>query len=90
MPEQIPHAVVADVDLAPPEAPPAGHLPARILAGLAFLTVQMLFIPCAATVATVRQETDIWKWTGFSVGLLLVVSFAVAIGVYQLAVLVGA
>jgi ferrous iron transport protein B len=58
-------------------------------AGLAFLTVQMLFIPCAATVATVKQETDSWKWTGFSVGILLIVSFLVAVGVYQLALLVG-
>jgi ferrous iron transport protein B len=58
-------------------------------AGLAFLTVQMLFVPCAATVAAVKQEIDSWKWTGFSVGFLLLISFLVGIGVYQLAVLVG-
>ncbi len=58
-------------------------------AGLAFLTVQMLFIPCAATVAAIKQETGGWKWTGFSIGFLLVVSFAVGVGVYQLTRLVG-
>jgi len=58
-------------------------------AGLAFLTVQMLFIPCAATVAAIKQETKGWKWTAFSVGLLFGISFTVAIGVYQLATLVG-
>lgn len=58
-------------------------------AGLAFLTLQMLFIPCAATVAAIKQETGGWKWPGFSVGFLFVTSFAVAIVIYQLALLAG-
>lgn len=58
-------------------------------AGLAFLAVQMLFIPCAATVAAIKQETDSWKWTGFSVAMLFVISFAVGIALYQLASAMG-
>ena len=58
-------------------------------AALAFLAVQMLFIPCVAVVATIRQETASWRWTAFSVALLLVVSFAVGIAIYQGAMLVG-
>jgi len=58
-------------------------------AALAFLAVQVLFIPCAATVATIRHETNSWRWTAFSVALLLVVSFAVGIAIYQGARLVG-
>jgi ferrous iron transport protein B len=58
-------------------------------AALAFLAVQMLFIPCIATLATIRQETASWRWTAFSVALLLVVSFAVGIAFYQGARLVG-
>ena len=58
-------------------------------AALAFLSVQMLFVPCVAVVATIRQETASWRWTAFSVALLLVVSFAVGIAIYQGAVLVG-
>jgi len=58
-------------------------------AALAFLVVQMLFIPCVATVATIRQETGSWKWTAFSIALLLVISFAVGIAIYQGAMLVG-
>jgi len=53
-------------------------------AALAFLVVQVLFVPCAATVATMRQETNSWRWTLLGVGVLLVVSFAAGIGVYQL------
>jgi ferrous iron transport protein B len=56
---------------------------------LAFLAVQMLFIPCAATVAVIRQETDSWRWTFFSLGFLLVVSLAAGIAIYWLARLAG-
>ncbi len=56
---------------------------------LAFLVVQVLFIPCVATVAVVRQETNSWKWTLFNVGFLLLVSWTVGVGVYWLARLVG-
>ena len=58
-------------------------------AALAFLAMQMLFVPCVAVVATIRQETGSWKWTAFNIALLLVVSFAVGIAIYQGASLVG-
>ena len=54
-------------------------------AALSFLVVQMLFIPCVATVAAIRQETKSWGWTAFSVGLLLVLSLVGGIVAYQLA-----
>jgi len=56
---------------------------------LAFLAVQMLFIPCAATVAVIRQETGSWGWTGFSVALLAVISFGAGIVIFQGAALLG-
>ncbi|HDN79914.1 MAG TPA: ferrous iron transport protein B [Chloroflexi bacterium] len=52
-------------------------------AGLAFMVMEMLFIPCVATMATIHQETGSWRWTAFSVGLLLVVSFLAGVIVYQ-------
>lgn len=58
-------------------------------AALAFLAVQMLFIPCVATTATIRQETGSWRWTGFSLGLLLVISLLVGVAIYQIARLAG-
>jgi ferrous iron transport protein B len=58
-------------------------------AALAFLAVQMLFIPCVATVATIRQETGSWKWTVFSIALLLILSFSVGILIYQGGMLLG-
>jgi len=65
---------------------------ARVLpaaAGLAFLVVQMTFIPCAATMAAIRQETGGWKWPAINVGLLLVISFSTAVLVYQVGRLAG-
>jgi ferrous iron transport protein B len=54
-------------------------------AALAFLVAQMLFIPCAATVGAIRQETRSWRWTALSLGLLLLLSVAGGIAAYQLA-----
>jgi ferrous iron transport protein B len=52
---------------------------------LAFLVVEMLFIPCVATVAAMRQETGSWKWTAFGVVLLAVLSLAGGVITFQLA-----
>ena len=53
--------------------------------GLAFLVVQMLFIPCVASVAVIRQETGSWRWALFNVALLLGISLAVGALVYRVA-----
>ncbi|HSJ55781.1 MAG TPA: ferrous iron transporter B, partial [Anaerolineae bacterium] len=58
-------------------------------AGLAFLAVQILFIPCVATTASIHHETRSWRWTAFSLVLLLVVSFATGVAIYQSARLLG-
>ena len=56
---------------------------------LSFLTVSLLFIPCAATVAVVKQETGSWKWALFNIALMLVLSIGAASGVYALATWIG-
>lgn len=50
---------------------------------LAYLVVQTLFIPCVATVGAIRQETASWRWTLFSVGMLLVISLLAGVAVFQ-------
>jgi ferrous iron transport protein B len=57
-------------------------------AGLAFLVVQMLFIPCAATLSTLRQEAG-WRWASVSVLLQLAISIGMGIAVFQIASRVG-
>ena len=56
---------------------------------LAFLVVQILFVPCVATVAAIRQETSSWRWTVFSVGLLLAVSLLAGAVTFHIAAGVG-
>ncbi|MEW6717183.1 MAG: ferrous iron transport protein B [Chloroflexota bacterium] len=58
-------------------------------AALAFLVVQMTFIPCVATMAVIKQETASWKWTAVSVGLLLLLSFLAGVSTYRLSHLIG-
>jgi len=52
---------------------------------LAFLVIQVTFVPCVATVAAIHQETRSWRWTAFSVALLLLISVAAGAVVYQVA-----
>lgn len=58
-------------------------------AALAFLVLQMTFVPCVATVAVMKQETASWKWPVFNIGLLLIISFVVATMVFHLAQMAG-
>ena len=55
---------------------------------LSFLVVTMLFVPCLATVAVIRQETGSIKWTAFSVLMFLVISMVMGVIVYHVALLV--
>ncbi len=56
-------------------------------AGLAFLVVQMLFIPCIPTLACIRCESGRLRWAAASVGLQLLVSVLAALLVYRAALL---
>lgn len=52
-------------------------------ARLSFLVMQMLFIPCAATLAAVRQESASRKFVVLQTGLMLLISILGGILVYQ-------
>ena len=54
-------------------------------ASLSMLVFQMLFIPCIATLAAMRQETRSWKWTLASAAMMFVLSTVASVVVYQLA-----
>jgi ferrous iron transport protein B len=56
---------------------------------LAFLVATILFIPCAATVATMRQETGSWRWPALSAAMQLTMSVGAAGLAYRLAMAVG-
>jgi ferrous iron transport protein B len=50
---------------------------------LAFLVIEMLFIPCAPTLAVIRQETGSWKWVVVNVLFLGTLALAGGIAAYQ-------
>ncbi len=52
-------------------------------AALGLLVVQMLFIPCLATVVAIKQEMQSWLQTGLIVGVHLVLSLGAGLIVYQ-------
>lgn len=58
-------------------------------AAIAFLVVQMLFIPCVATVAAIRQETRSWRWTGFTLAYYTLVALSFGIAVYWVTSFLG-
>ena len=59
------------------------------LTAYAFMVMTLIYTPCVATVAVVRQETGSWRWTFFNLGFLLLVSFAAGVGVFWLTSLIG-
>ena len=56
---------------------------------LAFLVVLMLFVPCAATVAVMKQEMGSWRWFISSFLFMLAVSFLGGVAAYHLALSFG-
>ena len=59
---------------------------ATILSGpasLAMLVFQMLFIPCVATIAAIKQESRSLKWTLFSIAIMLLLAFVSSVLVFQ-------
>lgn len=43
----------------------------------------LLYIPCAAALATIRKEADSWAWMGFTAFFQLAVAWIVTFCIYQ-------
>jgi ferrous iron transport protein B len=54
---------------------------------LSFLVFAMLYMPCIATIFTIRRESRSWKWALFSVVYSIVLAWIVAFAVYRVAML---
>ncbi len=48
----------------------------------------LLYIPCVATLATIRKESKSWKWTIFTAVFQLVVAWVITLIVYQIGSLI--
>ena len=56
---------------------------------LSFLVSLMLFIPCAPTIAVMKQEMGSWKWFSTSFIAMLLISYFGGIIAYRIALLFG-
>lgn len=59
------------------------------LSAYSFMLVALIYIPCMATIATIKKETMSWKWTGLAVGYSLILAWVVAFVFYQGGLLLG-
>ncbi len=59
------------------------------LSAYAFMVMTLIYVPCVATIAAIRKETNSWCWTGLAVGYSLVLGWLVAVLVYQVGSLFG-
>ena len=48
----------------------------------------LLYVPCVATIATIRRESGSWRWTGLSVLFQIGIAWLVTFGIYQIGSLI--
>ncbi|HEX78766.1 MAG TPA: hypothetical protein G4O19_01255, partial [Dehalococcoidia bacterium] len=53
------------------------------LVAFCFMVFCLLYMPCAATIATIRSETGSWKWAGFATLYTTAVAWIVATLIFQ-------
>jgi ferrous iron transport protein B len=54
------------------------------LIAFGFMAMSLLYIPCVATLGTIKKETGSWKWTFFTLGYTLALGWIVATLIYQI------
>lgn len=59
------------------------------LSAYSFMVFVLLYMPCFATFATMKNETNGWKWPIISVCVTLVVAYLVSLVIYQGGMLLG-
>lgn len=59
------------------------------LSAISFMTMILLYTPCTATIATVKRETNSYKWTLFTIFYTFFVGWILAVAIYQLGTLLG-
>ncbi|MGI9861303.1 ferrous iron transport protein B [Moorella naiadis] len=59
------------------------------LSAYAFMVMTLIYIPCVATIAAIRRETNSWSWTAFAIGYSLVLGWVMAALVFQVGRILG-
>ena len=64
-----------------------GALGFSALNAYALMTFSLLYVPCAATLATIKKETGSWGWTGLVAVFQIAVAWLVTFAVYHIGLL---
>ena len=64
-----------------------GALGFGALNAYALMTFSLLYVPCAATLATIKKETGSWGWTGLVALFQIAVAWLVTFAVYHIGLL---
>ena len=59
------------------------------LSSYSFMVFSLLYIPCFATLATIKQETNSWKWPLVICAISLVTAYVVSFLIYNVGILAG-
>ena len=59
------------------------------LSAYSFMVFVLLYVPCFATLATVKQETGGWKWPMVMTAVTIITAFIVSFAVYNIGLLLG-
>ncbi len=59
------------------------------LIALSYLVFVLLYFPCIATIAAIKNESGSWRWALFAAGYTTVLAWIVSAVVYQMGRLLG-
>lgn len=59
------------------------------LTAYTFMVISLIYVPCIATIAAIKRETNSWKWTLLAVGYSLVLAYVMGLLVYHIGLLAG-
>ncbi len=62
----------------------SNRIPITPLAALAYMLFVLIYFPCIATLAAIKQESGSWKWALFAASYTTVLAWGIAFVVYQL------
>lgn len=60
------------------------RIPITPLAALAYMLFVLIYFPCIATFAAIKQESGSWKWALFAAGYTTLLAWIVAFSVFQI------
>lgn len=60
------------------------RVPITPLVALAYMVFVLIYFPCIATLAAIKQESGSWKWAIFAAGYTTILAWIMAFGIYQI------